>query len=788
MQHIIVKQKKYYYIIALAMIAALSFTLNFYAITNNGTGNEYYAACIKSMTLSFKNFFFVSFDPAGMVSVDKPPLGLWMQAISVLIFGYHGWAMLLPQALAGAASTVMIYILTAKHFGRPTGLFSSLLFAVTPVVVVASRNNTIDMQLIFVLLVATWFLFRSIDSGKWRYLFCAAVFVGLGFNIKMLQAYMILPAIALTYLFFAKEKLGKRFLAGILSMVIVLGVSFAWVLAVELYPSESRPYVDSTSTNSMLELVLGHNGTERLFGQSMGGGGMGGGTASPLDKDIPGTAPQMNDADGQGQPDRAAGSGNSKDDGRSMGMTGGGGSSEIGNASPLRLWTSNLYGQGSWFLLFAICSMLLCVKKWNFKNKNVRQGAFVFWSLWLITMTVFFSFAGFYHRYYLCMMAPAIAVLSGIGITAIYNGFKNKAEKKIEYLRPVLLLAAFLGNLALQVICVLRYSELKTWLLPVMLGASGVGILLFAVCCIKRKRVILAVSMAALILSALAAPFYWALTPVMGVPNATMPYAGPELVESGQGNRVGMLSDGSSSQVSALEDYLVKNYKEGSFLVTSQRSSSVAQYIIDTGLPCYAYGGFLGSDNSLTVDKLKALVAEGKITYFLLSSQNGGSGNSEIESYVKENAVLIDSSQYSSKTNNVGQMGGKTVLCIYLNHNLLIVNSNSMQKSPVSFSQGILRLAEISLFTKFFNVVINAVLNDFFRICGPFYFINGRDFSLKLFVNREKMRHFIKNMFWQFVNIAVTVIGWVIKRNCNDFLILHTIIYHNNNADCITPY
>ncbi|MBW7573717.1 ArnT family glycosyltransferase [Caproiciproducens faecalis] len=683
MQPIIAKFRKKSYIFALVLIAALSFTLNFYAISNYGTGNEYYAACIKSMTLSFKNFFFVSFDPAGMVSVDKPPLGLWVQAISVLIFGYHGWAMLLPQALAGAASTVMIYILTARYFGRPAGLISALFFAITPVVVVASRNNTMDMQLVFVLLVTAWFLFRSIDSGKWKYLFLAALFVGLGFNIKMLQAYMILPAVALTYLFFAKEKIGKRILAGILSMVIVMAVSLSWVLIVEFYPSESRPYVDSTSNNSMLELVFGHNGTERLFGQSMGGG-----AGRPSGGDNSGFAPRLNDdgngmaPDGYGQvaPDGNAdggtgqgmidgntgrdarsmdnSDGNRRDDGRNMGGNGMGGS-EIGNASPVRLWTSNLYGQGSWFLLFAICSMLLCVNKWNLKRKNVRQGVFIFWSLWLITTAGFFSFAGFYHRYYLCMMAPAIAVLSGIGVITIFNGLKHKWEKKTDYFRPILLLAAFLINFALQVVCVLRYSELKTWLVPVMLATAGLGILLLAVYCVKNKRGILVASLAVIVVSSMAAPFYWALTPVMGVTNSTMPYAGPELLQSGQGNRNGGFSlDNGSSQNSSLEDYLVKNYQEGSFLVTAQRSSSVAQFIINTGLPCYAYGGFLGSDNSLTVEKLKTLVAQGKITYFLLS-QNGGSGgsDSDIESYVKEKAVLVDSSEYSSKTSNVGQMG-----------------------------------------------------------------------------------------------------------------------------------
>ena len=207
--------KDKWYIIVLICIGIMSFLFNFYAISKYGTGNEYYAAAVKSMTLNFKNFFFVAFDPSGMVSVDKPPLGLWMQAISVLIFGYHGWAMLLPQALAGTFSCIMVYILTAKYFGRKAGLLSSFIFSFTPAVVVASRNNTIDMQLIFVLLVATWFLFKSIEIKKWRYLFLAGALIGLGFNIKMLQAYMVVPAFVIVYLVFAKEKLSKKIMCRI---------------------------------------------------------------------------------------------------------------------------------------------------------------------------------------------------------------------------------------------------------------------------------------------------------------------------------------------------------------------------------------------------------------------------------------------------------------------------------------------------------------------------------------------------------------------------------------------
>ena len=151
-------------------ILAFSFFLNFWNISQNGTCNEYYAACVKSMTQSWHNFFFVSFDPAGMVSVDKPPVGLWMQALSCKVFGYSGWAMLLPQALSGTLSCLLIYLLTAKYFSKPTGLAAALIFAVTPAVVLVSRNSTMDMQLIFWLLLAVWFLMKSIDTGKWRWL------------------------------------------------------------------------------------------------------------------------------------------------------------------------------------------------------------------------------------------------------------------------------------------------------------------------------------------------------------------------------------------------------------------------------------------------------------------------------------------------------------------------------------------------------------------------------------------------------------------------------------------
>ncbi|OOM11143.1 undecaprenyl phosphate-alpha-4-amino-4-deoxy-L-arabinose arabinosyl transferase [Clostridium saccharobutylicum] len=611
---------KNWHIITLTFIAMLSFFFNFYAISKYGYGNEYYAAAIKSMTQSFKNFFFLSFDPSGMVSIDKPPVGFWMQAISVLIFGYHGWAMLLPQALAGTGSCIMIYILVSKYFGRPSGLISAFIFSFTPSVVVASRNNTIDMQLIFVLLIATWFLFKSIENGKKRDLFIAGALIGLGFNIKMLQAYTVLPAFALVYLVFAKEKLVKKFINGIITMVIVLVISFAWVFAVDLYPSDSRPYVDSSTNNTVMELIVGHNGLERIYGQSQGGGQQGG--------------PQR--------------------DGQQGGPQGGGmGSGEIGTASIVRLWTSNLYGQASWLLTFAAFSILIFIRRFNMRNLTVKQSMLTFWTLWLGTMFTFFSFAGFYHRYYLCMFGPAIAALCGIGLVKMLEEFKNKNGIK-QFILPISLIT----TIGIEIKYVWTYSQLKSWLVPIIAVAGIISLALMILNYVRPKKLITLIIGAFMLISMGAAPFYWALTPVMYVPNSTMPYAGPELAsQSGKGMpQSGSLSENNKS--SNLEQYLVNNYKEGSFLVVSSRADDVAQFIMDTDLPAYAYGGFLGSDNSLTVDKLKEYVSEGKVTYFLVSGDGGMDGNSELTSYVKENATLIDPSEYGGSSSNQNQKGG----------------------------------------------------------------------------------------------------------------------------------
>lgn len=674
-------------LLALCGIALLSFCLNFYGIGRLGYGNAYYAAAIRSMTQSWHNFFYISFDPAGLVSVDKPPVGLWAQALFVMVFGYHGWAMLLPQALAGAASSVMMYVLTAKRFGRPAGLTASLVFALTPAVVVSSRNNTIDMQLILVLLVAAWFLFRAVDTGRLRDLFFCAAMIGLGFNIKMLQAYMILPSVGVFYLLCSKQKMGKRLLACLASLAILGGVSFAWTAAVDLTPASERPYVGSSTNNTEWQLIFGHNGMERVSG-GMGGMARGGGRGFSFgnrngtdgsrnrggqngwNNNMPGTAGQGNRAGARspanGTPP-ANGNNGSPFGGQMPGNGGdgfGGGrgtavGNDIGTAGPFRLWQQSMYGQASWLLIPALFCILACLHRPKGKKLTPKQGVLFFWIVWLAAVGGFFSFAAFYHRYYLCMLAPGIAGVAGIGFPEMLREFRERRGWR-QWLMPLCTL--FGAGFSAWYVWT-YYEALRATLFPVIAVAGAAALALMAAHLLRPKRALAFAAAGLMGVSLLAGSFYWSLTATLYVcENVTMPYAGPELAETAK--TPGMTANqgaftGNDSATQKLEDYLVKHYKTGSYLVVGQRANDVAQFIVDTGLPAVASGGFLGTDNALTLARFKQLVQEGKITYVMVSSGGGMGGSSELVSYVEENAVKVDASEYGGGTN------GQTSMTLY---------------------------------------------------------------------------------------------------------------------------
>ncbi|MBF2362218.1 glycosyltransferase family 39 protein [Listeria marthii] len=644
-----------FYFVGIIVIAIF---FNFYGIWNDDTVNPYYTAAVTSMVQNFHNFFYGAFDPAGFITVDKPPVALWLQAISALIFGVHGWSVILPQALAGVGSVILLYVLVKPRFGAWAARITALIMALTPIAVAVTRTNNMDAILVFILLLATYFLFKAVNRAKFGWLLLAFGLIGVGFNVKMLQAFMVVPAFLLFYFIAVKLSWRKKLIQLVVALILMLGVSVSWAVVVDQTAASERPYVGSSQTNSVLELAFGYNGMERLLGQETGTGSSGGnmemgGPPSNNSTDssnaTPPTPPSGNmqgGADGDGTPPQGnngtpptGGPGNTANGGTGSKMTGSTGMFGTGNAGPLRLFQTALGDQISWFLPLAIIGMLAIFLAYRNENKriyqlNSKQKEMVFWAAWLIPVAGFFSVAGFFHHYYLIMLAPPIAVLSGAGLVALFRLYRHKDNWQKFLLPTTLTLTG-----ALQAFFVASYLPILAAVIGI--AALGVSALLIA---IRQKQPKLAAKITAIALAILLiAPTYWSLTPLLYGGNSSLPEAGPQLKQSSGGG----FADASVD--SGLISYLQKNNTGETYLFGTTDATTAGPYIIKTKEAVMALGGFNGTDPTLTVKQLKQMIKSGEIKYFYLPS-NSKASDSDVVKWIQENGTEIDQSEWSSST------------------------------------------------------------------------------------------------------------------------------------------
>ena len=602
--------------LGLSLVLLLSTLLNFVNLGLEGYSNLFYSASVKSMTMSLKNFFFVAFDPSGFVSIDKPPLGFWIQTISAKIFGFSGWSVILPQALAGVLSVAVLYYLVKKSFGCAAGLIAALCLAVTPIFVAVSRNNTCDNLLVLTLLLACWAISIAAEKGKIKYLIICLAIVGIGFNIKMLQAYMVIPAIYITYLLSTAVSMKKRIIHLLLGTVVLLIVSFSWSLVVDLVPAANRPYVDSSTNNSEMELIVGWNGLNRL---GLGGTSASGGIMSGMPKG----------ATGKGMP-----SGMELPAGMELpeGMkipSGGSGMGDTGKASITRLFSNNsLSDQISWLFPLAIFGLFAAVLKEKFKNpfnNDKRKSALILWSMWLLPVFLYFSLtSGMFHPYYLTMLAAPIAALVGIGIVSMWELYKQGGWK--SFILP----AAFIVDGLVQLLILSYYYKTSSVTKILIIGVSILCLLSSIILIIvklkknenaklKKNLVITAV------IGLLITPTVWSGVTMFYPVNGTMPSAGIEITSSkGEGAGIGMEASGDNTKlIKFLETH---NTTEKYILATSTSGGTASDIIIQTGKSVMSIGGFMGSDKTLTLDQFKALVVKGEVRYVTVGGMGGAMG------------------------------------------------------------------------------------------------------------------------------------------------------------------
>ncbi len=657
----------------------LAAALRFANLAALGYANHYYTAGVASMLQSWHNFFFVAAEPGGSVSIDKPPVGLWLQVISAYIFGVNGFGVLLPQMLAGILSVIVLYHLVRRWFGMRAGLLAALALAITPVVVATDRNNTMDSTLILTLLLAAWAFIQTTERGKLRHLLLGAALVGIGFNIKMLQAFLPLPAFYALYLLGAKAGLGRKLANLALVSILLLVVSLSWAVIVDLTPADQRPYVGSSGNNSVLNLMLGYNGIERLTGM----GGRGGFLSGLFDGDgdgmnrgfpqrgvagapLPGTnsiSPQQGTDganDGFLQPGTSGTDGWLPRPGANGGFPGGGpgprggfrgGLGGTGQAGLLRLFTPPLAKEVSWLLPFGLFSVVLLAFRTRLRWPLAQyRGATLLWGGWLLTGGVFFSVAGFFHEYYLSMLAPPLAVLVAIGAVELW-----RIREEQPWLAIGLLLLAASGTLGLQIATAQAFVG-DVWWLATGVVLFVIGAVLLVVAASRRLRRIMLAGFITVIAALLITPGIWsALTTMNSSANQSLPSA-----YSGQPS--GPANGGDVRVNWALLDYLEANTRDTKYLIAVPSSMQGSDYVLATGRPVLYLGGFMGRDQATTGDDLAQMVAAGELRYIYWNNDGGngfgggGDSQSSISAWVTSSCMAIE--DFDTVTRNAGAPDG----------------------------------------------------------------------------------------------------------------------------------
>ncbi|MFD9561987.1 glycosyltransferase family 39 protein [Streptomyces sp. NPDC059994] len=622
----------------------LTFLAYLWNLSASGYANSFYSAAVQAGGESWKAMFFGSLDSANAITVDKPPAALWPMALSVRLFGLGSWQILLPEVLMGVGTVAVLYAAVRRRFSPAAGLIAGAALALTPVAALMFRFNNPDALLALLMTVTVCCVLRALEGARTKWLVWAGVAVGFAFLTKTLQAFLILPPLAVLYAVCApttvRRRLGQLALSGLATVVS----GGWWVVVVELWPASSRPYIGGSQNNSFLELTFGYNGLGRINGDETGSVGGGGG-------------------------------------GR-----GGGG---WGTTGLDRMFGSEVGSQISWLLPAALLLLVAgLVTTWRGKRTDTARAAFLAWGGALLMTAGIFSFmAGIFHQYYTVALAPYVAALVGMGATVLW-------EERTRLAAAVTLGASVALTAWWSYVLLGRTPDYLPWLRwAVLIGglAAAAGIALAG-----RLDRRLALGAAGVGLAAsLAGPFAYTVSTLQTGHTGSIVTAGPAgasmgggpgggrmrggpggefAVPGGQNGRPGQAGGGmvppggapqggrtgmptqlpgggpggpggpggmggerggpggmggllNGAQVSAKAKSLLKTDADRfTWVAAAVGSQNAASYQLATEKPVMAIGGFNGSDPSPTLAQFKEYVAEGRIHYFIAGGGGGGGG------------------------------------------------------------------------------------------------------------------------------------------------------------------
>ncbi len=555
-------------LLAIAAVAGLT-----YAWGIDGAALEaFYGAAARSMSMSWHNFFFGAFDPAGTVSVDKLPGALWPQALSLRIFGFHTWAIVLPQVIEGVLTILVLYRAVRRLAGPLAGLVAAAVVATSPVTAALNRGNVADSLLILLIVLAADATSKALSSGRLRSLLLAGVWVGLAFQAKMTVAWLVLPALAAAYLLAAparpRVRLGHIALAGALTAV----VSVSWITVVSLVPEHDRPYVDGTQNDSLFSQTFDYNGLARLRSGSEVFSGAGHpaeflvrisqASASPIHKVKP---------------------------------------------SWHRLLSGPFGRDDGWLLPAALIAAIgVLLERRGKGRRDPPRAAVVLWGLWLLVLGVFFSAGGYVNSYYVAALSPAIGALCGAGVAAAWRQRERPTTQAA-------LAAALLGSVGYGIYLLGGGSGVPGWLIPVAACAGAGGTLALATS--RRTNAAGAPTGGALAVALLCALLLPGVASALMVIRGLGPFASPYEPSSATVSRADARRT-SSLDAQAIEQ-LSSTYSTPIPLATDS-STLAAPFILATGREVLPIGGFQGGIPAPTLAQLQRQIAEGQLRAFLV--------------------------------------------------------------------------------------------------------------------------------------------------------------------------
>jgi 4-amino-4-deoxy-L-arabinose transferase-like glycosyltransferase len=596
--------------VRLALVALLVGTAVFYLVnlTASSDANSFYAAAVQAGTKSWKAFFFGSIDSSNFITVDKPPASLWVMELSGRLFGFSSASMLVPQVLEGVLSVALLTASVRRWFGAGAGLMAGGLLAVTPVAALMFRFNNPDALLVCLMVAAAYCLVRALEGGSTRWMLAVGTLLGFAFLAKMMQAFLVIPGFALVYMIAAPVDVRRRatqLLAGGVALLVSCGW---WVGIVALWPASSRPMIDGSSDNSIINLIFGYNGLGRLTGSGGGGGG---------------------------------------------------GSNFSGPTGPFRLFNELMGAQASWLLPAALLVMVGGIF-WSRRAPRTdrTRAALVMWGGWLVVSGIVFSFSsGVIHTYYTVALAPAIAALAAIGASILWH-------RRDQLIARGLLAGAVAVTAGWAAVLLGRDSSWEPWLTPLIIVAAVAALagLLSPIRLWRRIEAAVAVAGA---VACLAGPVAYSAQTISTAHTGSTPSAGPAssasggmggtggpggsggisgasgpAAGSGAARRSGSTggapfgvtagggggAGGGSSVSSALKKLLESGASGYRWAAATDGSQNAASLELSTnGVPVMAIGGFNNEGGNLTLAQFKAYVKAGDIHYYIASS-GGGSG------------------------------------------------------------------------------------------------------------------------------------------------------------------